>query len=140
MANWIKLGVYVAAGVGTYEILRRYGLLQKAGDWLSQQVPDEFKDQARDYAGQLRDRAGGYGERAQKWANDATESVRGAVGSAAASATAGGSNSGSNSGSNPSDHTGGPQNLTGAGRGTSTTTDEPNGTHVTHTVGRGVVR
>jgi hypothetical protein len=135
MANWIRLGMYVAAGVGTYEILRRYGLLQKAGDWLSQQVPDEYKDQAREYAGQVRDRArhvgeqvreraGEYGERAQQWANEATETVRSAVGGDGRS----------------SQHTGGAQNLSGAGRGTSTSTDESNGTHVPHTVGRGVVR
>jgi hypothetical protein len=114
MANWIKLGIYAAAGVGTYELLRRYGLLKKAGDWLSEQVPGEYKDQAREYA-----------DRAHQWADDASGKVREAVGGAVAAAV---------------EHTGGPQNLTGAGRGKTTTTDEPNGVHVPHTVGRGVVR
>lgn len=134
MTHWIKLGVYVAAGVGTYEVLRRYGLLQKAGSWLSKQVPDEYKEQAGEYYGQLRERAGQVGGRVHDLADQATEAVRGAAGygAVAASNTAGNGNAAS--------HTGGAQNLTGTGRGTSAVTEDTNGTHVPHTVGRGVIR
>lgn len=152
-----KLAFYAAAGFGTYEILRRTGALQKAGQWLNEQVPDEYKDQARqyadqireranEYAGQVRERVGDYAERGHQIADRATEAVRSAVGYGQP-ATAGGSGGSSQSsglsasgGVTGNGHSGGSQNISGAGRGARAETDEPSGTHVPHTVGRGVVR
>lgn len=156
MKGLIKLAVYAAAGVGAYELARRYGLLQKAGDWLSQQVPDEYKEQARQYvdqareraqqyAGQVRDRAGQYGERAQQLVGQATNTVRsyagqGGQGDQGSNQDSGLSEQGGVNGPTSNRHTGGAQNLTGPGRGTTAEVDEGTGVHIAHTVGRGVVR
>jgi ElaB/YqjD/DUF883 family membrane-anchored ribosome-binding protein len=151
--NYFKLAVYAAAGVGTYEILRRYGLLQKAGQWLNEQVPDEYKDQARDVANQvreranqvagqvrerakdvgaqLRERAQQYGDKAHHAAESATNAVRQATGHGQDAQPAGATVTGG-TGSNG-------QNLTGPGRGETVATDEVDGGHVSHKVGRGVV-
>ena len=53
MKGLIKLGVLVAAGYGTYEILRRTGALQKAGNWLSENIPDEVKNRVHEVSGQV---------------------------------------------------------------------------------------
>ena len=159
MLKLMKLGVYVAAGYGTYHILRKYGLLQKAGLWLSEQVPGEYIDQAQQYGGQLRERAqqytgqlretaGQYGERASQLAHSATDAVRSATGYGGAAAGAAGgsaqdaglSQQGGVNGPTANGHTGGAQNISGPGRGTTTQVDEGTGIHAAHTVGRGVVR
>ena len=157
--KYIKLGVYLAAGYGTYHILRKYGLLQKAGLWLSEQVPGEYIDQAQQYGGQLRERAqqyggqlrgaaGQYGERAQQLAHTATDAVRNATGYGGAQAAGAGgsgqdtglSQQGGVNGPTANGHTGGAQNISGPGRGTIANVDEGTGIHAAHTVGRGVVR
>lgn len=65
MRNAIKLGMYAAAGIGVYTILKRYGILDDVGRWLSDQVPEDYKRQAAHRTKQLRQRLG-----------DATEYVR----------------------------------------------------------------
>lgn len=55
MRNLLKLGLFVAAGYGTYEILRRAGLLDKAGQWLQDNVPEDVKTKVRDHVQQARD-------------------------------------------------------------------------------------
>ena len=88
MKSAIKYSIYVAAGIGIFEVLRRTGLMSKAGEWLQEQVPDDIKDKARDFgnqvqdqmhgamdqvrdkAGQLRDKAGHFMSKAQDTASD----------------------------------------------------------------------
>jgi ElaB/YqjD/DUF883 family membrane-anchored ribosome-binding protein len=55
MRNLLKIGLYVAAGYGTYEILRRTGALDKAGRWLQDNVPEDVKTKVRDHIQQARD-------------------------------------------------------------------------------------
>lgn len=57
MQKLLKLGLFVAAGYGTYEILRRAGLLYKAGEWLQDNVPEEIQAKVRDHVQQTRDQA-----------------------------------------------------------------------------------
>lgn len=57
MRQLLKLGLYVAAGYGTYEILRRAGVLDKAGHWLQDNVPEDVKTKIRDHVQRARDEA-----------------------------------------------------------------------------------
>lgn len=129
MSNLLKLGIYVAAGVGTYELLRRTGALQKAADWLDEQIPQDLKDRAYE----LRDRARAH---AEDLANQARRSAREAAGfnepvaeEADSTGTSGGNG-----------HQAAGQTITGPGAGVPLTTDDYDGAHVSHKVGRGVVR
>lgn len=57
MASLIKLGIYAAAGYGTYEIMKRTGALEAAAKWLTDHVPADvqakIKDQVEQTKGQL---------------------------------------------------------------------------------------
>ena len=57
MQKLLKLGLFVAAGYGTYEILRRAGLLAKAGQWLQDNVPEDVQAKVRDHVQQAKDQA-----------------------------------------------------------------------------------
>ena len=57
MKNLLKLGLFVAAGYGTYEILRRAGMLEKAGAWLQDNVPEDVQAKVRDHVQQAKDQA-----------------------------------------------------------------------------------
>lgn len=127
--NFLKLGVYVAAGVGTYELLRRTGSLQKAIDWLDQQVPTDLKEKAYE----LRDRARAHAEQLANQARTGMANAGGYNEPVTEEATSTGhddSNGGRRSG----------QMITGAsGTGVPLTTDDYDGAHVSHKVGRGVI-
>ena len=125
MSGLLKLGVYIAAGVGTYELLRRTGLLEKATDWLEQQIPQDLKDKALDF----RDRAQ---QHAEDMATQAQDAVRRATGYDGEDADADQPAAAGNG------HHG--QTITGQGRGAPVTTDDYGGLHASHNVGRGVVR
>lgn len=95
MRNAIKLAMYGAAGVGIYTILKRYGILNDVGRWLSDQVPEDYKRQAahayneaKQRVGEaseyVRDQAGKVGgqvkERAQQAASSGNDAVQNLVG------------------------------------------------------------
>lgn len=55
MKKILTFGLFLAAGYGTYEILRRAGLLEKAGAWLQDNVPEDVKAKVRDHVQQAKD-------------------------------------------------------------------------------------
>jgi hypothetical protein len=97
MRNDLKLLVYAAAGVGVFTLLKRYGVLNDVGRWLSDQVPEDYKrqaahayneakqrvgeasdymkDQAGKVGGQMKDRA----QQAVASGNDAMQNIVGKV-------------------------------------------------------------
>jgi hypothetical protein len=54
MRGLIKLGIMAAAAYGAYEIARRYGLIDKAANWLEEQIPEDMKERARHMSEQVR--------------------------------------------------------------------------------------
>ncbi len=122
MKQAIKYGIYVAAGVGIFEILRRTGLLAKAGEWLQEQVPDDLKDKARDIGhdlkdqvhgamDQVRDRAGHFVGKAKSRAQDMVDQGKDVAGKVA-------------------DH---------LSNGVAEMTSDSDGAAIPHKVGRGVI-
>lgn len=70
MKNLLKLGLFVAAGYGTYEILRRAGLLEKAGVWLQDNVPEDVQTKVREHVQQAKDQASKFqGQAGEQYAN-----------------------------------------------------------------------
>lgn len=55
MASLIKLGLYAAAGYGTYEILKRTGALEAAAKWLTDHVPDDVQAKIKDQVQQTKE-------------------------------------------------------------------------------------
>lgn len=86
MRSDIKLGIYVAAGVGVFAILKRYGVLQDVGRWLSDQVPEDVKRQAAHTTKQVRDRLGEAGEYVRGHAEKIGEDVKQRAGHVASAA------------------------------------------------------
>jgi len=124
MKQVIKVGVYVAAGVGVFEILRRYGLLARAGAWLSEQVPDDMKERARHMGEQVGDMVHEASDRVKQAMSSATDGVRSAMGGAEAEPQSNGQSG---------------EVITGGGEGVNATTQDADGGSVPHHVGRGVV-
>ncbi len=97
MRGDIKLAVYAAAGIGVFAILKRYGVLNDVGRWLSEQVPEDYKRQAAHAVKQakqsvgeateyVKDQAGKFGEdvkdragKAVSAGNDAVHNIVGKV-------------------------------------------------------------
>ncbi len=88
MKNAIKLGIYAAAGVGIFTILKRYGVLDDVGRWLSDQVPEDYKRQAAhamkqakkgvsDAADYVKDQAGSIGSEVKDRAGKAVSAGNG---------------------------------------------------------------
>lgn len=70
MQKLLKFGLFVAAGYGTYEILRRAGMLDKAGQWLQDNVPEDVKTKVRDHVQQAKDQANQLkGQAGEKYSN-----------------------------------------------------------------------
>lgn len=113
----LKYAIYVAAGFGLYSLLRRYGLLNQAGDWLRDNIPENVQGRAQELAGQASDMARQAGSK---------------VGL--------GGEAGSGEGGDAPAAEPGQQTITGAGRGQDVETSEFDGGTVHHRVGRGVVR
>lgn len=76
MRNAIKLGVYAAAGIGVFAVLKRYGVLNDVGRWLSDQVPDDMKRQAAHTTKQVRDRVNEVSEQARERVGEAAQQLR----------------------------------------------------------------
>ena len=55
MKKLLTFGLFMAAGYGTYEMLRRAGLLEKAGAWLQDNVPEDVQARVRDHVQQAKD-------------------------------------------------------------------------------------
>ncbi|RZK79414.1 MAG: hypothetical protein EOO66_30230 [Methylobacterium sp.] len=75
MRNLMRIGLFVAAGYGTYEILRRAGVLDKAGQWLQDNVPEDVKAKVRDHMQQARDQAQHLKDQAQTLKGQAGEQI-----------------------------------------------------------------
>ncbi len=86
MRGLVKLGIMAVAAYGAYEIARRYGLIEKAADWLEEQIPDDMKERARrmseqvrqgaqDITSQVKDRAHQVGDRVASTAERAVSAA-----------------------------------------------------------------
>jgi hypothetical protein len=73
MRGLIKLGIMAAAAYGAYELARRYGLIEKAADWLEEQIPDDMKERAQ----QVGDKVMSGAERAVSVASDGVSRATG---------------------------------------------------------------
>lgn len=163
----IKLGIYAAAGYGTYEILRRYGLLDKAGQWLQDNVPEDVQTKIREHIdqakGQIQQARTQVGEQYANYRDQAQEQFQNLKTKAAdelhharekfdhAKEVATNKWNGYTASNEPNapvaeeaDSTGtepqaGGQTITGPGRGSDDVTQDANGSTVHHRVGRGVV-
>lgn len=176
MKNAVKLGIYAAAGVGVFAILKRYGVLNDVGRWLTDQVPEDLKRQGahltknvRDRVGDVRERVGQVSEQVGERVGTAREQIRTKVGDVtdqvreraetighqmkdrAQHAVAAASDAVNHfkghdapevkrSSDESSNHVGNGSALTGAGKGKREETDDADGGHASHVVGRGVVR
>lgn len=76
MRNAVKLGMYAAAGIGVYTILKRYGVLDDVGRWLSDQVPEDYKRQAAHTIKQAKQRVGDAKEYVRDQAGKISEEVK----------------------------------------------------------------
>ncbi|CAN5602539.1 hypothetical protein BH10PLA1_BH10PLA1_02990 [soil metagenome] len=124
MKQTVKYGIYVAAGVGIFEILRRTGVLNRAGEWLQEQVPDDLKDRVRHM-----------GDQVGEMVHDATDRLKSTVKSKAQEYTQAAADAAGAASSNGS----GGEVITGGGEGIENRSEDSDGGSVPHHVGRGVV-
>lgn len=80
MKNAIKIGIYAAAGVGVFTILKRYGVLDDLGRWLSDQVPEDYKRHAAHAYKEAKSKVGEAGEYVKDQAGKLGEQVKDRVG------------------------------------------------------------
>ncbi len=125
MNKLIKYGVFLAAGVGIFEVLRRTGALQQTGDWLSEQVPDDVKSRVRKAGKQVRE--GMY---------DLHDHIHDAVAAAVDKATnmAGKAAETAQDGADKASNV-----VTELANGVQKMTEDSDGASLTHRVGRGIV-
>ena len=128
MRNDLKLLVYAAAGVGMYAVLKRYGILNDVGRWLSDQVPEDYKRQAAHAYKQAKQHVGEAGDFVKDQAGKVTEQVKDRV----ADIRGGSSNEDEDSKSS-----GRSQSKSASGGGKVEETQNPDGSTASHRVGRG---
>jgi uncharacterized protein YllA (UPF0747 family) len=75
MRGLIKLGMMAAAAYGAYEIARRYGLIEKAANWLDEQIPEDMKERARQMSEQVREGAHQFTEQVKERAGQVSDKV-----------------------------------------------------------------
>lgn len=89
MRGLIKLGIMAAAAYGAYEIARRYGLIDKAADWLEEQIPDDMKERARNMSEQVREGAHQFTDKVKERAGQVSDKVMGTAERAVSAASDG---------------------------------------------------
>lgn len=75
MRGLIKLGIMAAAAYGAYELARRYGLIEKAANWLEEQIPEDMKERAREMSEQVREGAHNFTNTVKERAGQVTDKV-----------------------------------------------------------------
>jgi hypothetical protein len=75
MRGLIKLGIMAAAAYGAYEVCRRYGIIEKAANWLEEQIPDDMKERARHMSEQVREGAHQFTDTVKERAGNVSDRV-----------------------------------------------------------------
>jgi hypothetical protein len=134
MRNNFKLLVYLAAGVGVFTILKRYGILNDIGRWLTDQVPEDYKRQAAHAYSDARQRVNDAGGYVRDQAGRVSDQVKNRVQEVRGGGSGGSQQEQSQHAGNSAGHPG--QNIEGKVEETT----NPDGSSAVHHVGRGVIR
>ena len=76
MRGLIKLGILAAAAYGSYELARRYGLIEKAANWLEDQIPEDMKERAQQMSEKVRQGAHDLTDQVKERASNLTDQVK----------------------------------------------------------------